>query len=261
MISNGDVDTSPATVFTAPANCTQVEVNLVRVVNESAADRTFTIYINVTGTGEFMGYTDDASPGAVVGSGAAVTPSGVQQAFTTTSLKALNATLLTGISALTDNTGATASSTIAAGVGIETVSIPIQLEAMTTSAADLVTNYTPGYAFKLLSVSLAITKLGTGAGATQNINLEIGTTNVTGGVVNPTLANTATLGALIAGTAITAANTGTASDTISVEVAAGGTVFTAGAGVLLIKIQNTDTVSAVASLADKFNDVLAALQT
>jgi len=33
-------------------------------------------------TGEFMGYTDDASPGAVVGSGAAVVPSGVQQTIT-----------------------------------------------------------------------------------------------------------------------------------------------------------------------------------
>ena len=50
------------------------------------------------------------------------------------------------------------------------------------------------------------------------------------------------------GTAVTAANTGTATDNISIEMAAGGTVFTAGAGYFLIKIQNLDTADAVASL-------------
>lgn len=162
--------------------------------------------------------------------------------------------------ALTDSTGGSVSgSTLAATAGIHTLSIPIQLAAMTTSAADLVTDYTPGYKFKILSVDFATTTLGTGSGATQTINLEIGSTNVTGGVVNPTLTSTNTLGKATAGTAVTAANTGTASDTISVEVAASGTVFTGGAGVLLIRIQNMDVQDNAAKTAELVNELRAAL--
>jgi hypothetical protein len=149
----------------------------------------------------------------------------------------------------TDNSTGTASTTIAAGVGVTTVALAIQLAAMTTSAADLVTSYTPGYAFKVLAVDFVTTTLGAGAGASQVLNLEIGATNVTGGVVTITLSSTDTLGKITAGTAVTAANTGTASDTISVEVAASGTVFTGGAGLLLLRIQNMDTANAFASLA------------
>lgn len=162
--------------------------------------------------------------------------------------------------ALTDSTGgAVSDATLAATAGIHTLSIPIQLAAMTTSAADLVTNFTPGFKFKILAVDFVTTTLGTGSGASQTLNLEIGTTNVTGGVVNPTLAGTDTLGELTAGTAVTAANTGSASDTISVEVAASGTAFTAGAGVLLVRIQNMDVQDNAAKTAELLNELRAAL--
>lgn len=161
--------------------------------------------------------------------------------------------------AITDNSTGTASDTIAAGAGVFTVAVPIQLAAMTTLAADLVTNYTPGFAFKILGIAFATTTISTGAGASQTLNLEIGSTNLTGGVLTLTLAGTDTLGELTSATAITAANTGSAADTISVEVAAGGTIFTAGAGVLLIKIQNMDTANAIAALADHVNDLISAL--
>lgn len=157
--------------------------------------------------------------------------------------------------AITDSGTGTATDTLAAGVGIMTVPIAIQLAAMTTAAADLITNYTPGFKFKLLSADFVTTTIGAGAGATQTLNLEIGATNVTGGVVNPTLASTDTLGEITAGTAITGANTGSATDTLSVEVAAGGTVFTGGAGLLLVKIQNMDTADAFATLAQRANKV------
>ena len=161
--------------------------------------------------------------------------------------------------AITDNSTGTASDTIAAGAGVFTLAFPIQLAAMTTAAADLLTNYVVGFAFKLLSISFVTTTIGAGAGASQILNLEIGTTNVTGGAVTVTLAGTDTLGELTAGTAITAANTGTSADTLSVEVAAGGTVFTAGAGILLVRVQNMDTANAIASLADHTNDLVTAL--
>jgi hypothetical protein len=161
--------------------------------------------------------------------------------------------------AITDNTTGSAGNTLAAGTGVMTIPIPIQLASMTTSAADLITAYTPGFAGKILSADFVTTTLGTGSGATQAINLEVGTTNLTGGVVTVTLASTDTLGEISAGTAVTAANTFTASDSISIEVAAGGTVFTAGSGVLLLRVQNTDTADAAASLAAKWNEVRATL--
>lgn len=164
------------------------------------------------------------------------------------------------LTALTDSTTGTAGSTLAATVGIQTIAIPLQLAAMTTAAADLMTNYVPGYAFQLLSLEFVTTTLGTGASASQVINLEIGSTNVTGGVLTLLLADTTPLGAKKAATAITAANTGTASDTLSIEVATGGTVFTAGAGFLLLKLRNMDTVNAIASLSAKSNATTAALQ-
>jgi len=165
---------------------------------------------------------------------------------------------LRNITDLTDSTTGTASNTLAATVGVNTIAIPIQLAAMTTAAADLITTYVPGYAFELLSAEFVTTTLGTGASASQVLNFEIGTTNVTGGVLTLLLADTNTLGKKTSATAITAANVGTASDSISLEVANAGTVFTAGAGVLLLKLRNLDTVNAIASLADKFNDLLEA---
>lgn len=197
---------------------------------------------------QFLGYAGDTAPGQVIGSGGTVSPSGTQPA--------LAAPLPNSI---TDNSTGTASDTIAAGVGIFTLPYQVHLPSLTTSASELMTSYTPGFAFKILAVDAIVETPGTGVGATMTINLEINTTNLTGGVVNPTLANTATAGALIAGTAVTANNTGTASDTLSIEVAAGGTVFTAGVVMLMIKIQNMDTANAIASLADHVNDLITSL--
>lgn len=164
--------------------------------------------------------------------------------------------------ALTDSTGgSTAAYTLAAGVGIETVTVPLTSLAtgLSTAAIDLLTNYTPGYRFKVLAFDFVTTVAGTGSGASQTFNLEIGTTNLTGGVLNPTLSSTDTIGKITAGSAITAANVGTASDTLSIEMAASGTVFTAGAGYFVIKIQNMDTADAVARTAVLANELRAIL--
>ena len=166
---------------------------------------------------------------------------------------------IAAITALTDSTTGTASDTLAATAGIVTLALPIQLAAMSTSAADLMTNYVPGYAFELLSAEFITTNPGVGASASQVLNIEIGSTNVTGGVLTLTEASTSALGEKTAATAITAANTGTASDTLSIEVAASGTVFTAGDGILLVKLRNMDTVNAIASLAAKLDEIQTAL--
>lgn len=158
--------------------------------------------------------------------------------------------------ALTDSTTGTASSTLAAGTGLQTVVIPILLPSLANG--DVLTNYTPGFAFKVLAVDFAVSKAATTAAKAATLNLEIGTTNVTGGVVSLTSANSTPLGALVAGTAVTAANTGTNADTISIE-AASVTAFVEGEGYLLIRLQNMDTANSVASLASLTNELRASL--
>jgi hypothetical protein len=68
-----------------------------------------------------------------------------------------------------------------------------------------------------------------------SLNLEINAVNLTGGVISLTSANCTPLGAVIAGTAITANNTFGATDTISVE-ASSVTAFVEGEGVLLLTL-------------------------
>jgi hypothetical protein len=156
---------------------------------------------------------------------------------------------------ITDSGTGTPSDTIAAGVGVTQIAFPVGdlgnaagAGFGATTAGDIVTGYTPGYRFKLLSFDFVTDLVGAGAGASAPCNLEIGTTNVTGGVCTVTLASTDTIGKVTAGTAITALNTGSATDTISLEKAT-SVVFTAGAGYFLVTIQNMDTADAFATLA------------
>jgi hypothetical protein len=128
--------------------------------------------------------------------------------------------------------------TLGVGPGVYSIWIPLVLASMTTGAADLMTGFIPGHAGKILKLEFVTTTLGTGSGASQVLNLEIGSTNLTGGVLTLLLADTTPLGKITAATAITAGNEFTATDAISLEVAASGTVFTAGSGALIITIQN-----------------------
>jgi len=155
--------------------------------------------------------------------------------------------------AITDSGTGTVADTIAAGVGVETIAIPVPALA-TLADGDILTTYTPGYKFKILSISFAVHTAVTTAAKASSLNVEIGTTNTTGGVVALTSANCTPIGAVVAGSAITAANTGSAAATISIE-AASTTTFIEGGGYILLKIQNMDTADAFASIADKWNEV------
>jgi hypothetical protein len=120
-------------------------------------------------------------------------------------------------------------------VGAQILSIPVTFAAVPAGAGDVVTNFTLEGSGTISAFALLVTTAGAGAGATRAFNLEIGTTNVTGGVITATLAGTATVGTVVNSTAITAANTFNDGDTLSIEVAA-GTVFTGGEGVFLITV-------------------------
>lgn len=211
--------------------------------------KVLTIPTSTSVTLEWLDYPGDSAGGSTITTGAIVTPSGVL--FTIGALP----------TALTDNSTGTASNTIAAGVGIGTITIPLSSLAtgLSTAALDLLTGYVLGYRFKILSFDFVTTIVGAGAGASQTFNLEIGAVNLTGGSLNVTLASTDTIGEVTAGTPITAANVGTAADAISLEMSAGGTVFTSGSGYFVIKVQNMDSSDAIASLSDHINDLITAL--
>lgn len=113
------------------------------------------------------------------------------------------------------------------------LSIPVTLAQLANG--DVVTNFVPGFAGTILNYSFVVTVPATTAAKAATLNLEIGTTNVTGGALALTSANCTPLGKATAATAITAANAFTDSDTISVE-AASVTAFIEGAGVLLITV-------------------------
>lgn len=119
--------------------------------------------------------------------------------------------------------------------GASIISIPVTFANVPAGAGDVVTNFPLEGQGTIVAAALLVTAAGAGAGATRAFNLEIGTTNVTGGVITATLAGTATVGTVVNGTAITANNTFNDGDTLSIEVAA-GTVFTGGEGVFLITV-------------------------
>ncbi len=157
---------------------------------------------------------------------------------------------VTATSALTDNTGGAVVTALAAGVGKYDLIVPLTSLAtgLGAGALDVVTAFIVNHKFKVTNIDFVTTIVGAGAGASQVFNLEIGTTDLTGGVVTVTLASTDTVGKVTAGTAITAANTGASGANMSLEKAAGGTVFTSGAGFFRITVQNMDTADALATL-------------
>jgi hypothetical protein len=112
------------------------------------------------------------------------------------------------------------------------VSIPVQLS---TIAATTVNAFTPGFAGTITAVQFVNTVAATTAAKAATLGLKIGSTAVTGGAVALTSANQTPLGNVVAGSAVTALNTFTSTDTISV-VGSGITAFVEGAGVLLISL-------------------------
>ncbi len=114
------------------------------------------------------------------------------------------------------------------------IAIPVKL-AKITGSGDVLTNFTPGFAGRLLRAAFAVTDPTTTAAKLATLNFEIGSTNVTGGEIALTSANTTPLGAVVAGAAITAANVFSATDTISIE-SSGVTAFVEGEGVVLLTI-------------------------
>lgn len=126
------------------------------------------------------------------------------------------------------------------GAGLQTLAFFVNL-ADITAAGDVLSNYAPGYAFKLEKFDFRVSKPVTTAAKLASLNLEIGSpgTDVTGGVIALTSANCTPMGAAVAGTAITAANVGLKTDVFSIE-AATVTAFAEGSGYMIIAIRNLE---------------------
>lgn len=101
---------------------------------------------------------------------------------------------------------------------------------------DIVTTFTPGFSGTIVGFGAIVSDPATTGSKAATLNLEIGTTNLTGGSLALTSANMTPLGAVVAATAITAANTFTATDTISIE-ASSVTAFVEGEINLYVVIQ------------------------
>jgi hypothetical protein len=115
-----------------------------------------------------------------------------------------------------------------------------------------------GHRFQVMSWEFITgTTAGTGSGASLVFNLEIGTTDVgtTPSTCTVTLAGTSDIGERTAATTVTGAATGTSAEAISVELAASGTVFSAGVATLYVVIQNLDTADAFATLLTAGDEV------
>lgn len=191
----------------------------------------------------YLDYTGNTHATDNIASGAGVTPTGTQAP--------LAGALPT---AFTDNSGGTPSNTIAAGVGIYQVAFFIN--AADIANGDLLTNYVPGHNFKILKVDARCAKPVTTGAKSSSINMEIGTTNLTGGVI--ALNGTYAQGAAQDGTAVTANNVGSETDSFSIEASA-TTAFIEGAFWIIVSIQNMDSANAIASLADHIDTLITAL--
>ncbi len=119
--------------------------------------------------------------------------------------------------------------------GEEVVTVQIPVTMANIADGDLVTGYTPGFAGRVIGIDFIVGTPVTTAAKASTLNVEIGTTDVTGGTLGLTSANCTPLGAIVSSTAITALAGFGATDTISVE-ASSTTTFIEGDGVLVLKL-------------------------
>ena len=121
------------------------------------------------------------------------------------------------------------------GAGLSTtysvMAIPIDLTLL--ADGDIVTDYIPGFAGTIQKASFIVTEAVTTGAKLSTLNLEIESTNVTGGVLALTSANCTPLGKVIDATAISADNVFADTEKISVE-ATSTTTFIEGKGVLML---------------------------
>ncbi len=127
---------------------------------------------------------------------------------------------------------------VGAGHGLQVLPLYIQ-QADIAANGDLLTNYVPGFNFKVEKFDWRQSKPVTTAAKLATLALRINAVAVTGGVIALTSALCTPAGVAVAGTPITALNVGGPTDSLSV-VASAVTAFVEGNGWMLIALRNLD---------------------
>lgn len=117
--------------------------------------------------------------------------------------------------------------------------IPFYIPLADLANAAIITAYKPGYKFQIVQVDFVVEKAVTTAAKAATITPSISGTNVTGGVLALTSANCTPAGTVVAGSAVTGANTGSATDTITFT-GSSVTTFVEGDGWMVVQLRNCD---------------------
>ncbi len=120
---------------------------------------------------------------------------------------------------------------------VSRVVLPFQVSLAAIPAGDVVTSFPLPGSGRIVGFRYVPTVVTTTASDGMDLNLEIGTTNLTGGVLGLTSANTNTLGVVVSSTAITANNTYAPGALLSIEGATGAGAFAEGSGTLHVEIE------------------------
>lgn len=122
-----------------------------------------------------------------------------------------------------------------AAVPVSDFLLPIHIDLAALGNGTLVSALLPGIKGQLMDVQFLVTEALVGSTKTVDIQLWIGSTQVTGGVTTVASANAA-VGTVVAGSAITALNAIAAAGSLTVKIA-NATAFTSGKGTLYVRFR------------------------
>jgi hypothetical protein len=162
---------------------------------------------------------------------------------------------------LTDNSGGTAIAPVS-GVGTlpaivtQTVTIPVNLSELTAATT---LNIDPGFNGKIAAINFRVgAKPASTASKAATLTVGVAGTPATGGVVALTTAACNAVGAQVAGSAITAGNSFTASQAVDVAISA-VTAFVEGDGFIELTLINTDLLNEISTLTAAINNLTSIL--
>lgn len=238
----------PVVLATSVADSSWAGIGQVIFISDGtdwAHFRILTIPSSTSFTLYWLDYPNDAVGTSVLAVSSTVSPAGVLATFSPPA-------------DLTDSTGGTPSGTLASTVGIQTLEFPHTFIGG-TAAVEPVTTWVVPFKFKIISWAFVTEVLLVGAAGSRVANMEIDATDVGApSTITIPIANSA-VGTVTTGSAVAAPNTGNAGQSFSIEIAAGGTQFTAGSGTFIVAIQNMDTVDAISSLNTSITAINATL--
>jgi hypothetical protein len=154
--------------------------------------------------------------------------------------------------AITDNSGGTSADTIAVGAGYQLQTVRLTLASLANGQEY---QFDPGFAGKLVSINARVVEAATTAAKAATLTGRVNAGALGGGgVIGLTSANCTPIGAQIAGSAITGANSFTNAQTVGFTCGS-VTTFVEGAIVVEMLLQNTDLTAAIAKFAAMDNKI------